>query len=121
MSRVQDERLIWMSLLMKLTEYRFHREILGVNFLFRSFLFLLHLNFPNVTRPFTVPEKATLKYKLHIRLPSHPRHFWKLTLMKLPPHLIRTSPQAYDNSSFITLNNLLPVFQGPVSIFLAKF
>src|SRR6266498_4763176 len=110
-----------MNLLIKLTEYRFYREIPNVNFFLRSIPFLLHLNFPNVTRPFTVPGKVTPKYKFYIRLPSYPRHFWKLTLMRLPPHLVRTSPQACDNSSFITLNHLLSVFQGPVSIFLAKF
>ena len=120
-SRVKDERLIWISLFMKLTEYRFHREILDVNFLFRSFPFLLYFNFPNVTRPFTVPGKVTPKYKFYIRLPFYPRYFWKLTLMRLSLYFVRTSPQTCDNSSFITLNHLLPVFQGSVSIFLVKF
>ncbi len=120
-NRVKDEKLIWMNLLIKLTEYRFHHEIPGVNFFFRSFSFLLHLNFPNVIRPFTVPGKIILKYKFYIRLPFYPRYFWKLTLMRLSLYFVRTSPQTCDNSSFITLNHLLPVFQGSVSIFLVKF
>jgi hypothetical protein len=37
MNRVKDEKLIWISLFMKLTEYRFHREIPGINFLLRNF------------------------------------------------------------------------------------
>ena len=109
-NNIKDERLIWMSLLIKLTEYRFHREILDINFLFRSFPFLLYLNFLNVIRLFTVPGKAILKYKLYIRLPFYPRYFWKLTLMRLSLYFIRTSPQTCDNNNFITSNHLLPVF-----------
>ncbi len=109
-SRVKNERCIWMSLFIKLTEYRFYREILSVNFLFRSFPFLFYFNFLNVTRPFTVPEKVTLKHKLYIRFPSHPRHFQKLTLIRLFLYFIRISPQVCDNNNFITLNHLLPVF-----------
>ena len=110
MSRVKDEKLIWMSLFIKLTEYRFYREILGVNFLFRSFLFLFYLNFLNVIRSFTVLGKVTLKYKLYIRFPSYPRHFQKLTLIRLFLYLIRISFQACDNNNFITLNYLFSIF-----------
>ena len=120
-NRVKDERLIWINLFMKLTEYRFYREILGVNFLLRSFPFFLYLNFSNVIRPFTVLEKITLKYKFYIRLLFHPRYFWKLIFIRLPLYLVRTSPQACDNNNFIILNYFFPVFQGPVSIFLVKF
>ncbi len=96
-NRVKNERFIWMSLFIKLTEYRFYREILSVNFL-------------NVIRPFTVSEKVTLKYKFYIRFLSHPRHFQKLIFIRLFLYFIRISPQVCDNNNFITLNHLLPVF-----------